>query len=195
MEDLNRTTYFYRKKFRSKLEKFNHGRVLPDYFSSMIGNKKEIVIAELGAGPINTIGDSWPGVDVKIYASDVLQPEYEKSWQYYNAIPIVPVEYQDFEHLTYPDEFFDIVHCVNALDHTGDPRQALEEIYRVCKPGGWIYLRHAPDQMKRYGGMHRWDAKIINGKCVFQGKTEIVIVEGAKVHLEDDLIIAIWQKT
>lgn len=166
------TIYFYRVKFKSKLAKFNYPSELPGYFESMIGGKKEVTIAELGAGPICTIGNSWKDVKVKIYASDILQDEFAPWWERYNAIPIISVEYQDMEHLTYPDEFFDIVHCVNAIDHTRDARQALKEILRVCKPGGWIYLRHYSNQRKRYRGMHEWNIDIIDGECTFSGPKE-----------------------
>lgn len=196
MEDLNRTTYFYRKKFKSKESQFNKPAQLPEYFGEMIGDKKEVVIAELGAGPINTIGNYWPGVEVTIYASDVMQPEYEKFWQASGKKPIVVVEYQDFERLTYPDNFFDIVHCVNALDHTEDAWQALQEIQRVCKPGGWIYLRHAQNQMDRYGGMHRWNIHLYedSGVCLIQNKTQSYSIDQAQPKIEGDLIVSKWQK-
>ncbi|MCX6702770.1 MAG: class I SAM-dependent methyltransferase [Candidatus Wolfebacteria bacterium] len=166
------TIYFYRIKFKSKLAKFNLPLQLPDYFEPMISDKKEITIAEPGAGPICTIGNSWKDIKVKIYASDILQNEFAPWWKRYGAVPIVPVECQDMEHLTYPDEFFDIVHCVNAVDHSLDARQALEEIFRICKPGGWIYLRHYSNQRKRYRGMHEWDIDVIGGECVFSSPKE-----------------------
>ncbi|MFA4890421.1 MAG: class I SAM-dependent methyltransferase [Candidatus Paceibacterota bacterium] len=166
------TLYFYRVKFKGKLTKFNHSFELPDYFEPMIGDKKEVTIAELGAGPICTIGNLWKDVKINLRASDVLQNEFAPWWKKYGATPVVPVEYQDMEHLTYPNNFFDIVHCVNAIDHTLDARQALKEIFRVCKKGGWIYLRHFTNQRKRYRGMHAWDIDIVDGECVFSNKKE-----------------------
>ncbi|KIJ61025.1 hypothetical protein HYDPIDRAFT_116550 [Hydnomerulius pinastri MD-312] len=35
-----------------------------------------------------------------------------------------------------PDNTYDIVHCHQALQHVGDPTQALREMRRVAKPGG-----------------------------------------------------------
>jgi ubiquinone/menaquinone biosynthesis C-methylase UbiE len=181
MEDINKTTFFYRKKFTSKEAKFNHPMPLPAYFKYLIGEKKSVKIAELGAGPINTIGNYFDGVEVEIIASDLFQPEYEKFWKQHNKTPIVPIEYQDMENLTYPDETFDIVHCVNALDHTPDVYKAIDEMKRVCKTGGYIYLRHAPGQKKRYGGIHYWNF-------------EDVELPGFSKHLEGDLIVNIWKK-
>ncbi|OHA15778.1 MAG: hypothetical protein A3A10_00045 [Candidatus Tagabacteria bacterium RIFCSPLOWO2_01_FULL_42_9] len=166
------TLRFYRMKFKVKLDRFNHQAELPDYFGPMIGDKKEVTIAELATGPICTIGNLWKNIKVRLYASDILQNEFASLWKEHNAIPVIPVEYQNIEHLAYPDNFFDIVHCVNALDHTLNPKQALKEILRVCKPGGWIYLRHSPDQMKKYRGMHAWDINMVDGETVFSNEKE-----------------------
>lgn len=199
MENLRakNTIYFYRVKFKSKLAIFNHPSQLPDYFEPMIGDKKEVTIAELGAGPICTIGNLWKDVKVNLYASDVLQNEYAPWWGKYNATPVVPVEYQDMEHLTYPDGFFDIVHCVNALDHTLDSKQALKEMLRVCKTGGWIYLRHLPNQRKQLRGMHAWDINESNGESVFSNRRNRFLLSefgDFKTHLEGDLIVSILCK-
>lgn len=75
-----------------------------------------------------------------------------------------PVEVQDMENLTYPDESFDVVVCINALDHTHDLRKALSELMRV---GDYVYIKCWLDQ-KQTGYRHFWDAKedgtITNGQ-------------------------------
>ncbi len=194
MEYLNGVSSLYIRKFKRKLEQYNKPGPLPDYFGPLIGDKKAVRIAEVGAGPINTIGNEWPGVEVEIVASDVLQPEYEKLWKEHRATPVVPVEFQDFEHLSYPDESFDIVHCVNALDHTYDAEAALEELWRICKLGGWIYLRHSPFQMKRFGGKHEWNIYLDEDGCVFAGKTQRFLLTGFQTHSQGELIISTRQK-
>lgn len=198
MEYINGVSSLYIRKFASKVERYNvHGK-LPDYFAPMIGDKKKVKIAELGAGPVNTIGNGWPETEVELLASDIAQPEYNKLWEAHAVVPLIPVEYQDMERLTYPDETFDIVHCVNAVDHTPDARAALSEFRRVCKRGGWIYLRHAPDQMRRFGGMHAWNIRMEAGKCIFEGKRETFALEGFESRMErgekEDLIVSICHK-
>ena len=125
------TLRFYRMRFAKKLARFNRAMELPNYFGPMIGDKKEAVIAELAAGPICTIGNKWKDVKVNLYASDILKNEYDEIWKEFNAVPVIPIEYQDMENLTYSDNFFDIVHCVNSLAHTLNPYQVLKELLRV----------------------------------------------------------------
>lgn len=184
------TILFYRIKFKKKLDEFNRRSSLPSYFEPMIGDKKKVKIAELGAGPICTIGNFWKDVKVDIFASDVLQPHYQENWVLYNATPIVPIEYQDMESLTYPDEFFDIVHCANALDHTPNPKQAIKEIKRVCKKGGWIYLKHSPNQRRKYGGIHAWDINIKDGVCVFSNPNDKFVLDDFKTRWEGEFIVS-----
>lgn len=179
---MNKTVYFYKVKFEKKEEQYNKPSQLPAYFGALIGDKKDILIAELGAGPVNTIGNQWPDTKVTIFASDILQPQYQPLWDKYQKIPIIPIVYEDMEKLTYADESFDIVHCVNALDHTLNLHQAIAEMKRVCKKGGWVYLRHAQGQKTRYRGMHHHDFETIN------------LPEFSK-SMEGDLIVNLWQKT
>lgn len=198
MEDLKPTSV-YVKKFDRKIKQFNHSFQLPDYFAPMIGDKKEVVIAELGAALVNTIGDSWPDVKVTVVASDVAVSQYQKLLDEYSVVLHTPVEYQDMEHLTYPDEMFDIVHCVNALDHTPNPRVALKEMDRVCKKDGWIYLRHSPNQKTNFGGHHYWDISFSHYDCWFNnGPSAWSLPDGFEVSEEwngkENLIIAICHK-
>lgn len=199
MEYINGVSSHYIRTFAHKVKKYNVYGPLPDYFAPMIGDKKKVRIAELGAGPVNTIGSEWPETEVELFASDVVQPEYRKLWEAHGAVPLIPVECEDMEHLTYSDGMFDIVHCVNAVDHTPDARAALREFRRVCKPGGWIYLRHAPDQMRRFGGMHAWNIRMEGDKCLFEGKYETFVLEGFESHMvpspREDLIVSLCQKT
>ncbi|MFD5537170.1 methyltransferase domain-containing protein, partial [Streptomyces sp. NPDC127079] len=43
--------------------------------------------------------------------------------------------------LDYPDDTFCVVHAHQVLQHVGDPVQALREMRRVTKPGGFIAVR------------------------------------------------------
>ena len=48
----------------------------------------------------------------------------------------------DLDYLVYPfkSEIFDIVICENVLEHLKEPLHAMEEIYRILKPGGIVKI-------------------------------------------------------
>jgi len=163
---------FYANKLRYKEKQFNRLFPLDDYFKPMIGDKREVSIADLGAGMFSTTGSSWPTAIVRMYPSDILSDDYNQLLKDKGVTPLIPVEKQDMTNLTYPNEFFDIVHCVNALDHCENPVSALKEMYRVCKYGGWIYLRHFLNngEYHHYHGFHKWNLSKSNGDCFIWGE-------------------------
>ena len=167
---------FWKDWFVRKGYIFQGDHKLSGLFDFMIGDKKEVKIANLGAGAINTIGNKRDGVKVEIVASDFLANEYNQIWKELNIQSPVPIGQQDMTHLTYKDNEFDIVYCVNALDHCSDPRKALEEMIRVCKPDGYVYLWHHAHEGRRLGytGLHKWNLDSTdNGDCKLWNKEGI----------------------
>ena len=49
----------------------------------------------------------------------------------------------DAHHLPFPDATFESVVTFNTFEHLADPDRAAAEIYRVLKPGGWLFLHTA----------------------------------------------------
>lgn len=172
----------YRRKIRQLAYEYNREFPLPYYFARMIKSKSDVKIADLGSGPVCILGNIWGNTKIKIYASDARQPSYERLIKKENIKLLVPIECQDMENLTYEDNFFDVVHCVNALDHTKDAQKALDEMFRVCKKGGYIYLRHAHNQRRAHNGNgHFWDASIkgfSNGQITIPLKNFITVDDG-----------------
>lgn len=138
------------------IDKYNKPRPLVDYLLPFIEGKKDVRIADIGSGPFSTIGSYLDGVKVEIHHSD--NQNFTRFWDKYNVNPLILVEYQDMEKLDYPDNHFDIVHCVNALDHTRNAYDAVKEMIRVCMPGGWVYIDCCLDQLDT-GHKHYWNAK------------------------------------
>ncbi len=204
----NNTLHFYRKKLPWKSREFNRKLYLPDYFRTMIGDNKEVAIAEIGAGMFCTIGSLWKSAKVTVYPSDALAVEFNQILKDNNVTPLIPIEKQDMENLTYSDNFFDIVHCCNALDHCTNPLKALKEMYRVCKPGGYIYLRHFVNvgENEKYAGLHMWNLNI-EGKnnCLLWNQSERFLLSDhfnrfntvLKKELDyetDDMVVSILHK-
>ncbi len=204
----NNTLHFYRKKLPWKARQFNRELPLLAYFGPLIGDKKEVAIAELGAGMFCTIGSSWNAVRVKVYPSDALATEFKQILKEANISPLIPVTREDMENLSYPNNFFDIVHCVNALDHTVSPLKAVAEMYRICKPGGFIYLRHFVNvgESEKYSGLHMWNIDLdAQGDCVVWNPdkklllsdyfTEFKSAKKKELDYEtEDMVVSILQK-
>lgn len=203
----NNTLRHYTKKLPWKVRRFNHELYLPDYFGQMIGDKKEVIIAEIGSGMFCTIGSLWKTAKVKVYPSDILANEFNQILKDNHITPLIPIVKQDMENLTYPDKFFDIVHCTNALDHTPDPIKAIKEMYRVVKPGGYIYLRHFINvgEHEKYAGLHMWNIDMQGKDCTIWNRQERFLlsdyfkgfstVKKRELDYEpDDMVVSILHK-
>jgi SAM-dependent methyltransferase len=46
----------------------------------------------------------------------------------------------DITEINAPDNYFDIIYCSHVLEHVDDDRKAIDELYRVLKPGGWAAI-------------------------------------------------------
>ena len=44
------------------------------------------------------------------------------------------------EELPWPDASFDLITCLDVIEHTPDDRVTLAELRRVCRPGGWLLV-------------------------------------------------------
>ncbi len=42
--------------------------------------------------------------------------------------------------LPFPDNSFGAVVCAHVIEHLNDPGPCVRELYRVCKPGGYVYI-------------------------------------------------------
>src|SRR3990167_7557547 len=150
---------------KGKAMYYNRPLPLAEHFIPLIGDKKAVKIADIGSGPFPITGQYLEGVKVELYHSD--RQNFDEFWKKYNSVPLFPIEIQNMEKLTYEDDFFDIVNCVNALDHTLNAEQAVKEMIRVCK--GWVYIDCALYQRTDQGHKHYWDA---TEEGVFISKTD-----------------------
>ena len=70
----------------------------------------------------------------------------EKMQRHGLYFPIERLEFHtgDAMRLFYRDGLFDTVVCFNAFEHIPEPSQALDEMLRVLRPGGYLYLTFDP---------------------------------------------------
>jgi ubiquinone/menaquinone biosynthesis C-methylase UbiE len=72
---------------------------------------------------------------------------------------------QDAMHLPFPNEIFDAVTCLEALEFVPDPTRALNEMLRVLRPGGALLTTN------RVG----WEAKLLPGKAFSPGRLRAIL--------------------
>jgi SAM-dependent methyltransferase len=51
----------------------------------------------------------------------------------------------DITDMPFPDSSFDCIICYHVLEHIVDDRQAMRQLYRVLKPGGWAVIQSPVD--------------------------------------------------
>ena len=94
------------------------------------------------------------------------------------------------EELNFKNEF-DIVHISNALDHTQEPRKALDYLLQAVKPGGYLIVQGFFNEAthENWQGFHQWDISLDDDGCmVILGKKDKTIIawpphKFATVHL------------
>jgi SAM-dependent methyltransferase len=55
----------------------------------------------------------------------------------------------DVQHIPLEDDFTDVVICNHILEHVEDDRQALRELHRILKPGGWGIVLSPMDSSRK----------------------------------------------
>lgn len=50
------------------------------------------------------------------------------------------VEVGRLEELPWNDDTFDLITCLDVIEHVADDARALRELRRVCRPGGWLLV-------------------------------------------------------
>lgn len=58
------------------------------------------------------------------------------------------------EDLEFPNDFFDFVYCQTVLEHVKDMRKSINEMIRVSRQGGWIFIA-APNYLYPYEGHYK----------------------------------------
>lgn len=123
----------------------------------------------------------------KVTAIEPRQFMIEKSIKR-KAISSVQIEVQkgSAEMLPYPDNSFDTVVVTLALCTIPDPKLALKEMARVCKPGGKILLfEHVKMSSPFLGTLQDWLTpfwkKICDGCCLNRDTVQLVIANDMKI--------------
>jgi SAM-dependent methyltransferase len=66
------------------------------------------------------------------------------------------IEIDDPVRLPYPDDSFDAVLSMGVLEHVGDPDGSLDEIRRILRPGGTLYVYKLPNRYSYTERLGKW---------------------------------------
>ena len=137
-----------------------------DNFAAARNQEWDIIdVLDVGSGALPWIKGVLP--NMRLTACDPLAEEYAKIFDYDAHEQQRPVK-AFAEALPFGDNSFDIVHCSNALDHTQNPGQAIEEMERVCKDGGMILIQGFENEAihENWKGLHQWNI-FVDAKKLF----------------------------
>ena len=99
--------------------------------------KPKSAILDVGSGPISAL-HIFPRTKCMV-ALDPLNDKYKTKYQRKPYIKYVSAQ---AEKLKFKDKAFDMITCINALDHMENHNNVLKEMIRCLKPGGIIYLEY-----------------------------------------------------
>lgn len=146
----------YRRRFNPDLQLQPE---LADFLPRLPRTRVDIL--DVGAGPITRLGKKSAGKEIRLVATDLLASQYNLLIDELKIQPLLRTIYADAEKLVeqFGESSFDIVHAQNTVDHMEHPLAAIEQMARVTRPGGFIYLRHEENEGTRTGffTLHQWD--------------------------------------
>jgi SAM-dependent methyltransferase len=132
--------------------------------------RARVSILDVGAGPLTGVGARYRGKDLAVTAVDLLAREYDCILRERGIDPRIrtqPVSGEDLLERFLPDSF-DVAFARNALDHALDPLPIIENMVAVVRTGGYVVLRHAPNEAvtERYEQLHQWNFDERDGRCI-----------------------------
>lgn len=98
---------------------------------------KNSAILDVGSGPVSVL-HVFPKCKTMI-AVDPLESEYQRKYQRLDYIKYIS---DKAEKLTFLDNSFDFILCINTLDHVENYKKVLEEMTRCLKPDGYLYMEY-----------------------------------------------------
>lgn len=92
-------------------------------------------VLDIGCGPRGSL--EWADMTARRVGIDPLVPEYLQFGVDKHKMDYVA---SGSERIPFPDGYFDIVACLNALDHVDDLDATIQEVKRITKRGGTFLL-------------------------------------------------------
>lgn len=123
-------------------KRFNFFRYLQKKAVSLVQLKEGQRFLDIGCGTgwaVRHAADVLKG-NGQFYGIDMSEKMIEKATENSRGYKNTHFYQAIVEKLPFEDNFFDSAICTNSFHHYLDPSKALDEVYRVLKPGGRIYI-------------------------------------------------------
>jgi SAM-dependent methyltransferase len=152
-----------RKNPELNCEVYNFIVGLPEYIDTVnrkVGSKFEVL--DVGSGVVSILRGI-ENIRTVVTACDPLWPLYEIIFDY-KGHGIEPCRPYAGEDLPYENQF-DIVHMSNALDHSEYPGDVFENLFKACRPGGYVIIQSFENEadFEKGEGFHKYNI-MLNGK-------------------------------
>lgn len=109
------------------------------YQLKAIGRIKPDRLIDIGCGPgafLRLVEDTYP--DIQLNALDLSEEMISETRERLSDTSIVTVG--DSEHMPLESEQYQVVTCNMSIHHYPHPQNAVNEMYRILKPGGYLLL-------------------------------------------------------
>ncbi len=122
-----------------RYELISRKKTLFELFDTLVVEKNQIVL-DIGCGIGNYLEELYKrghkilGIDI---AENMIKTSRERLSRYLEFPPLCRT---DIENLPFPDNHFDVIFCVGVLEYLKSDARSLEEISRVLKPNGLLFL-------------------------------------------------------
>lgn len=111
---------------------------------------KKVVDIGFGSGDfLKLLCESAPEKRFEVYGLDYAESAVKRASK---MVPGGTFITGDVYNLPYPADFFDIVFCIQTLEHLKEPEKVLRQFDRVCKPGGMIIITVPNGELDDYEG-------------------------------------------
>ena len=141
------------------------------------------IILEIGCGG----GRITSRLAQKSDAVYAIEPDAEKVALAQRSIPNANIQVGSGENLKFPDNHFDLVIFTLSLHHHDNRMRALQEAYRVTKPGGHILIIEPV-----FDGELEIVYSFVNNEEVVLGETQKTIQESGFTLGRDEIFVSNW---
>jgi len=117
-------------------------------------------VLDVGAGPVSLF-EKWKEKNIHVTATDILAEKYAKLRDELGYEADIETLFCPGECLSelFGIESFDVSFTRNALDHCIDPKEVVDQMMAVLRPGGFLHIQTFFNEGagSKYQNMHQWN--------------------------------------